>query len=250
MITASYLTLAGSTHGEPPRYSMLERAKAAHAAGIASIGVRLDEPFSISALRYVQIPECEWIDLSQPVTPHTGNDLWAMANLLGVTRVNAGVCLHDVTPGQAAGNLRRLLGYTARLDMTVAVEPVAFGSFPAIAQIADVIRQAGDRAGLLYDFTQVNLAHELDYLHLGRLPVLAEIQACGFRRGDDRDPFMACQDRPLVSESPVMTRQWLRAVRDKAPGAPVSYENPNKRLREMPLLEMAEAAAADMALLA
>lgn len=248
-ITCSYLTLCGSTHGQPPRYPMLDRAKAAAAAGIPSMGIRLDEHAvaSSAALRYVRIPEAEWVDLGETVTPV---HIWRIrycAEYLGVTRINAGVCAKGITPLEAARNLASLLDVTVPLGITVAVEPVAFGSFTRISDIAGILETADATypdCGLLYDFFQVAASKGGFFADIS----VAEIQVCGLGGERDRDPFQASQDRPLIADSVIgipFLLQHIRQVTD----APVSYENPNARLRELPLLQMAEAAAADMALL-
>lgn len=252
MFTASYLTLAGTPHGEPPRYTMRERAMAAHAAGIPSIGIRLDEPLDTGALRYAEIPEAEWVELSEPVTPGMA-DLLKAACDMGVTRLNTGICVRS-TYRDVAANLRHLLDLTAPLGMTVAVEPVAFGMYRTITDIGRLLNAAqvppDGRCGLLYDMWQITSSGPgaVWWQYRGKI---AEIQVCGVRRREPRSPYRASQDRPLIADSDLDIRAWLRKLQDNigGSGVPVSYEEPHAAWRELSLLQAAEAAAADMALL-
>jgi sugar phosphate isomerase/epimerase len=254
-ITASYLTLSGSAYGEPAKYSLLERAKAAHAAGISSIGMSLDDIIpDIVPLRYVKIPELEWLELSRRMAPDEIRKLLWATQYYGATRVNVGVTAATCSPARAAENLKRILDITVPLGMTVAVEPVAFGAMPLISDVRTILELSGaspDQAGLLYDWWQTSYDPENLFANpAGILPVVAEVQVCGFRDDDPGtdDPAVTSQDRnSLTLESPAAIA-WLRDQL-MAPGVPFSYELPNAWLRKLPLLKMAEAAAADMSLM-
>lgn len=256
MITASYLTLAGSAYGEPAKYTLLERAKAAHAAGISSIGVSLDEDADESALRYAAVPECEWLDLNVPPMTEQRYKLYAMRNVLGVTRVNVGVTAKVSSHEGAAENLRRILDITTHLGMTVAVEPVAFGALPLISDVETILELSGadaSDAGLLYDWWQTSYDPRNLFANPSEvLPVIAEVQLCGFRDDDPDtdDPAVTSQDRNSLSWESRRSIRWLRdELARMAPGVPFSYELPNAEMRKLPLMKMAEAAAADMSLL-
>lgn len=255
MITASYLTLAGAPHNDPPRYPMRERAMAAHAVGIPAIGIRLSEPLDPATLKYAQVPEAEWAELSRPANAGTAQLLAAAAGDLGITRVNAGVT-HPSTIGDAARHLRQLLDITVPLGITVAVEPIAFGPYRKLDDIMDILAQAGvsasDSCGTLFDMWQITASTAKTEPITGNRPwyrMVAEIQVCGVRMNDPRDPFTASQDRPLIADSELSIRTWLRLLQDTGITAPVSYEQPHAAWRELSLLQTAEAAAADMALL-
>lgn len=258
-ITASYLTLAGSAYGEPAKYTLLERAKAAHAAGISFIGMSLDDVLpDIVPLRYVKIPEVEWLDLNVPPTVSETRKLRYAAHYYGVTRVNVGVTAKVSSHARAAENLRRILDITVPLGMTIAVEPVAFGALPLISDVRKILELSGaaaQDAGLLYDWWQTSYDPENLFAfgdHSKPLH-LAEVQLCGFRDDDPDtdDPAVTSQDRlKLADSSSVRNMRWLRDELVKLnPAVPFSYELPNAHLRSLPLMKMAEAAAADMGLL-
>ena len=255
-ICASYLTLAGSSYGKPARYSPLERAQAAHAAGIPAIGVSMHEDIDESVLRYVTVPEAEWIELSFPLLAEERRKL-AVLRDLGVTRVNAGVTLPRVSIATAAVNLARLAEVTAPLGITVAVEPVAFGSHKTIDDIRMVLKASGvspEHAGLLYDWWQTSYDPEnlFAFGHDGTLLPLAEVQLCGFRDDDPdtEDPAVTSQDRPLLADCALSSVRWLRnELRKISPDVPLSYEMPRADWRELPLIDVAELAAKDMSLL-
>jgi len=256
-ICASYLTLAGSSYGKRARYSPLERAQAAHAAGIPAIGVSLSEDIDESVLRYVTVPEAEWVELSFPLFTEERYKLAALRNVLGVTRINAGVTLPRVSIAEAAVNLARLAEITAPLGITVAVEPVAFGSHKTIDDIRMVLKASGvspEHAGLLYDWWQTSYDPE-NLFAFGEhepLPPLAEVQLCGFREDDPdtEDPAVTSQDRPLLADCAPSSVRWLRnELRKISPDVPLSYEMPRADWRELPLIDVAELAAKDMSLL-
>lgn len=257
-ITASYLTLSGSAYGEPARYSLLDRAKAAHAAGISSIGMSLDDILpDIVPLRHVSIPEVEWLDLNVPPTISEVRKLHYAAHYYGVTRVNAGVTAKACSRKRAAENLKRICDITVPLGMTVAVEPVAFGAMPLISDVRKILELSGadaSDAGLLYDWWQTSYDPENLFAfgdHSAPLH-LAEVQLCGFRDDDPDtdDPAVTSQDRNSLSYESRRSIRWLRDELVKLnPAVPFSYELPNAHLRSLPLMKMAEAAAADMSLL-
>lgn len=256
-ITASYLTLAGSAYGEPAKYTLLERAKAAHAAGISFIGMSLDDVLpDIVPLRYVKIPEVEWLDLNVPPTVSETRKLRYAAHYYGVTRVNVGVTAKVSSHARAAENLRRILDITVPLGMTIAVEPVAFGALPLISDVEKILELSGadaPDAGLLYDWWQTSYDPRNLFANPAEIfPVIAEVQVCGFRDDDPDtdDPAVTSQDRNSLSWESRRSIRWLRdELATMAPGVPFSYELPNAHLRSLPLMKMAEAAAADMGLL-
>lgn len=230
-ITVSYLTMAGASYGQPAQHDPLDRARAASSAGITSIGVDLHEPVTPAILRYVSVPETEWIDLADEPPPGDIARLLHLINDYGVTRVNVGVC-DTATHEVAARNLQLL---AAKVNITIAVEPVAFGNLRTIADIQRVLKLAEvPTAGLLYDMWQV----QTEYFAIPPANI-AEIQLSGIQRdGIARtDVRSASQDRALLTESVISIPAWLTELHTAGVTAPVSYEVPRAAWRAMPSCE-------------
>jgi sugar phosphate isomerase/epimerase len=252
--TAAYLSLAGASHGHPARWPVLERAKAAHAVGIEAIGVRTDEVMDPEVLRYVAVPEIEWVDLNQPITPRQALAIRLLVADYGATRLNVGLCDDNTLWWLAARNLETVLAATEDLNLTVAVEPVVFGSVSSLADVQKVITQAGaagdPRVGVLYDLCQVQLGtpYREGLGGADKPPAdVVEIQVCGIGYSEPGRPALELtQDRAPIAESVVDVASWLRSLRKAGVTAPVSYENPNAAWRSLDLLPLAEKVAADM----
>lgn len=229
-VCASYLTLAGSAHGEPPRYSALERAKAAAAHGIKAIGIRLDEPLDPAILDYVTVPEAEWLDLSRQITPKEDLTLGVLAYDYGLKRINVGLCDRETIWWQAETHLMAIVSAAKRHGLTVCVEPVAFGGIRTLDNVVRLIKHAGywddPSVGICYDLWQV-AQHYPELQHSAKI---TEIQACGveFRPAD---MFAASQDRPLIQHSQIDVVRWVNSLRSHGCTAPLSYELPNVVLR-------------------
>ena len=263
-ITASVLSLAGSPFPGKPRFSPLERAKAAHAVGIPAIGVTLDELDDLPRkpdriLRYAAIPEAEWIDLRGIPSRVDITRLKTLHDEFGVTRVNVGACDPSTPAKVAARNLRILADDLWFMDM-IAVEPVAFGSPDLYTpeQVEDVIAEAGYWAncGVLLDCWQAAQHGTLPGRYADELPI-GEIQICGRTSVQPAYPsdtihekmFAASQDRLYLREDPSFdVRAWLTLV-NPHDDIPVSYEVPRREHQHMTLTQIAEGIAADLAAL-
>lgn len=253
-LCASYLTLAGSPHGDTPRYSMLERAKAAHAAGIPSIGVLWNEPFEEEAARYVHLYEVEWFELDHDITPAEKESLSRLRET-GTEMIKAGLCGTDARHTVSA--LVSLAEVAYDLDMTVAVEPVAWGRDSSLGDVLDLIDETEGwlwgtgltgSMGICYDLWQV--AQGTPWIHR-EIPVsrIAKVEVSGVSfplSGSVEDHAM---NRPLIRGSDMRVRSWVRNLRSQGFTGMVTYEQPNEWLRSLPLMKMAEAAAEDMSLI-
>jgi sugar phosphate isomerase/epimerase len=244
----SYLTLAGTVHGQAPRYNAEQRAKAAAAAGIGAIGVRWDEPLG-DAASWVQIAEAEWVELTRPVAAELTAGLERLA-AAGCPLVKAGVC-GVTTRREAANALISLVTCARRQSMTVAVEPVAWGCFPSLRDVLDVIALAGFEdspdVGICYDLWQVAMgtAHKEWFCVPARQIAKVEVSGIGFSpAGETADMAM---DRPLLAVSAVNVPLWLDRLTSTGFAGPVTYEQPNCWLRSLPLADMAAAAVRDCA---
>jgi len=247
---ASYLSLAGNPHGKLPRFSAIERAKAAHAAGIPSIGVLWNEPLDPAILRYVQVPEAEWFDLSEVPGIAMIDAMRVLRNDYGVTMIKTGLCAAGFPLDDAARNLTDLMGFAATCGLTVAVEPVAWGSAPSLGDTLALMRAAGvdnrSDVGVCYDLWQLVYGSTISERYY--VPSLAKIEVSGVSFPDGTPLQEAAMDRPLLADSMYDTRGWVSRI--TAPrGVPVTYEVPNAHLRNMPLLETAQAIAIDMEML-
>jgi hypothetical protein len=260
-ITISYLSLACAPYGQPSKHDVLARARAAAGAGLKSVGVDFGDLPHLRAnkteiLSLVKIPECEWVDLGteRPYGEMQAESLRVLAGEFGCTRVNCGVCDMLTRVDQAARNLERLASDAAALGMTVAVEPVAFGSLPFTIDIDDMLTLAGRpaNAGILVDCWQVSYRGEMRPRRLPFKPVwpVAEIQLCGPTRSGPHDTREASQDRMSLRNS-IEFGSWSRDIRTwlaefNTGGAPVSYEVPRTDWRQLPLEEVARLVADDI----
>lgn len=261
-VTISYLTLACAPWGEHAKHNVVSRARAAARVGLTSLGVDFGDIPELRAhrkevLALARFPECEWVDLGteHPYDASQKEALRIMAGEFGTTRVNCGVCDLKTRTDQAAQNLVRLTQDAAELGMTVAVEPVAFGSHPLTLDIADVLSLAGmpANAGMLVDLWQVTYRGEM---YPAPLPAkaawpVAEIQLCGGTRPFPRTARGDSQNRRSLAEDGRTgsgnIRYWLRAF--NVMNAPVSYEVPRTDWREMELEDVAALVAEDLKVL-
>lgn len=250
-VCASYLTLAGSPHGAKPAYSMLERAKAAHAAGIPSIGVLWNEPFEEKAQDYVHLYEVEWFELDHDITTKEKESLSRLRET-GCEMIKAGICGKDARNTVSA--LISLAEVAHDLDMTVAVEPVAWGRDSSLRDVADLIDEADGwlwktgTTGVCYDLWQVSQGTPW----ISRdIPVgkIAKVEVSGVSFPLEGTVEHRAMNRPLISGSDIRIRSWVRSLREQGFTGTITYEQPNQWLRSLPLMKMAEAAAADMKLL-
>lgn len=227
-LTSSFLTLAGADYDKEPAHGMLSRAIAAHAAGFDSMGININEECDSSALAYVKTPEAEWIDLDRDDSHirECITKLDKLQRVMGITRVNVGVCVPDKVSWP---DLVRRLRMLADTGLTVAFEPVAFGSMSSVYECSCVINLVNrPNVGLLHDVWHV-WHDNASYAWGSPECPIAEIQICGIPRqmpAGRRHILAASQDRPYIHESHVGIMGWLKLLRDEGITAPVSVENP------------------------
>lgn len=182
---ASYLTLCGSAFGEPARYGIATRARAAYRAGFTGIGADSHEVnsdlVSVADRLPVPVTELEWFDLGKPDWKIARNIL-TMADALGtVTRVNVGMCeqspMADVT---LVTTLRRFADMAGQHGLTVAVEPVAFGASWQPDRVGNIIATADmPNAGFLWDTWQVGRAQMFGAVCDIPASMVTEVQLAG-----------------------------------------------------------------------
>jgi sugar phosphate isomerase/epimerase len=253
---ASYLTLAGCRYGEPTRHHLLQRADAAAAAGIREIGAcaaemgLLTSPDSFRHLAYalhgIRVPEIEWVDLSLPRDGHNERQLFMMADAFRSTRLNVGVCgtahvPHDVLTQR----LRHLALRAADHGLTIAVEPVCFGSLGKPGDVAQIVADCGEpNVGLLLDVYHSYRAAEGDLLVMSRgldADMIVEIQLSGVNEKPTGDLFTDCQDhRRLPGEGDPIIPHFLAATLAQNPAIPISVEVISTELRGLDLNEAAQ----------
>jgi hypothetical protein len=173
MTTASFLTLAGSRFGEPAGRDLWQRSTLAAAAGFTGIGAVPSDAVAWSPDLPCPVTELEWLDLAAPCW----GDLDRLL-AMGGSRVNAGVCGPLPCDGAMMRTLRSLADAVSPL--TVAVEPVAFGSLWSVTACLDLIRAAGrQNVGLLWDCWQVRAHGEILPSLASMAPLTAEVQLAG-----------------------------------------------------------------------
>jgi len=230
----------------------MDRAKAAHAVGIPSIGVLWDDPLTPEILKYTEIPEVEWIELSRPVTLDMDATLGKLADEYGVTLVKTGLCSPDYPVDWAALNLRRLVDIAARYGLTVAVEPVAWGNTSSLGKTLGMMTQAGvadrDNVGICYDLWQIAYGSRISERY--HLPKVAKVEVSGIKLPKvDSSLIEAAMDRPLLADSEYETSDWVNRVTANLDYPVVTYEVPSAHLRDLSLLETAQIVAEDMEVL-
>ena len=251
LLPASYLTLSGSEHkAHQPRYNALDRAKAAHAVGIPGIGILLGEELDPAILKYADVVECEWLDLSQRVTPADVENL-RIAQDYGCSLVKTGLCDNQTTPQQARENLSTVIDAAGETGMTVAFEPVVWGNLPRLRDADPVISGETDWpeiVGICYDTWQIATGSWPEGLWYPTTDI-AKVEVSGVKLAIPEDLETAAMDRPLLTESHINISTWVKDLLSRGFTGPVTYEQPVARWREQSLIETAEAAAADMATL-
>ena len=247
MFTASFITLSGGPYDQTPKWDMRTRGMAARNAGIESIGVSIHETLQPDVLNYVRVPECEWINIDSVVTPMTIDRIRRVRDILGVTRVNVGACGQTPMP---YGFMAKQCAYIARATgITVAVEPVAFGSMRRVSEVLNVAEMSDDsRVGMLWDMWQVHADSSAYRSYTPDPSLIAEIQVCGVPEYVTF-PRPESQDRPLMRFSQVDVIAWLRDLKNAGVNCPVSYEDPHYR-PGYDLDQYASMAARDLSLLA
>ena len=249
---ASYLSLSGSSHGQYPRYSPLQRARAANSAGIPSIGVLWNEEITPSVLQFASIFEVEWFELSSPVTLEMEEALRRLSRV-GVRVVKTGLCAPQYPVDWAAVNLRHLVRVATSYGLTVAVEPVAWGHTPSLHDTLSMMRQADvldhPDVGICYDLWQVAYGSPWSEQR-GDLPRIAKVEISGIQYPTGGSIALDAMDRPLLGNSSTdhPISEWVRRILAQQ-DVPVTYEVPNQSLREMPLTDAAMTIARDMDLL-
>lgn len=251
-LTASVLSLKGTRYGQEPRFTLLERARAAFGQGIAAVGAELGDEFCPEVFDYAHVDELEWVDLDKPLDAATLRQVTAAFTRTGANRINVGSCGTTPVPLDViAGRIATLADeiYPA----AVAVEPVAFGWLGHVDAVLDVISRAGRlNAGLLLDFWQVT--QDADWTSpCGNpvpVPMIAEVQVCGtaepLMTGTVEDVFVASQDRPHIADSEVDAADWLRSLRQQGYTGPVSFEMPYAENYTLPLDAIAANLATEM----
>jgi sugar phosphate isomerase/epimerase len=212
-LTCSYLTLAGCGHEGKPMHALDTRAYAALMAGFSSIGAgpsdtNLDPHVLKNMQALGQVTELEWFEMGDPNWAEL-NELFQFADKLGtVNCLKVGVCKSDRN-GSEAEVLRTVAKRAADHGIRVTVEPVAWGAFPTIDDVLNLMNEAGGRnMGLLYDTWQV-------YYHERKLPIvdpelISSIEISGTREGQapstNREQILA----------QAMNRTWPNAGIDTA----------------------------------
>jgi sugar phosphate isomerase/epimerase len=242
-VTASFLTLSGSTVGHQPRHNLVERSQVAQQFGFEGIGACADElsglskatMSAIAATLPCPVTELEWFDLGAPAK-HCAKTLFDAADAFGAHRVNVGVC-HDWSPRKGRIVLRNFAEEAETHGIDVAVEPVAFGALWDPREVMAVIDSTGQRnVGLLLDTWQMTYAMH-DAVSSFEVPWnrISEVQLAGsYRQGHTMHCAMErCLPGHKGDESDVLS--WYQQFRAHHPLLPVSVEVTSTTLRKQKL---------------
>ena len=253
-VRASHHSLSGCRHGQPPVHGLVQRAGAAQQAGITEIGACLDDlgAWDRRALKrlvhehHVRVAELEWVDLGEPRSV-AEDDLLAMADIFGSRQLNVGVCSPDTYPESwLAKRLKSLAQRAADHNLTVAFEPVVFGSVPDIFAVQRIVEAACEpNVGMLLDVYHMarDRWDNLDGLY-GELVVGVQIN------GIDRPAVLpswpygllneAQCDRLMPDEGDFPVGDWLAALTAKGVVARLSVEVLSDTHRALPLFDAAQ----------
>jgi sugar phosphate isomerase/epimerase len=216
-LVASFFTLTGAGFGEPPRYSFVERCRAAAEAGFTGIGLHVDDlsrtvasGLDVDAMRAVlaetglRVTEIEFLGgwaLHEDAASleRTISGIEAVADAFGGRHVSAGEFRGGI-PFDPEGAATRLDEIARRLDqrgLLIAVEAFPWSALARPATVPDLLRRTRSR----------NLGQLIDVWHF-------------YNNGGDPDaltgPVVAVQlnDGPRVYEDYLL---HARAAR-KLPG--------------------------------
>jgi 4-hydroxyphenylpyruvate dioxygenase len=258
-VAAAHHSLSGTTHGSPPAHTLLQRAAAAEAAGITEIGACADDlgdwaPRELERLvrhHNVRVAELEWVDLGDPRDEVREERLFALADLFGARQLNVGVCSPDQLPvAYLAKRLRHLAARASFHDLTIAFEPVVFGSVATVDRAEAIIARAGHppNVGTLIDTYHMARASWASIEAISPELVVA-IQLCDVDLLDEKPSwphglFTESQNnRRLPGDGDFPLGRWLASLRAAGVRARTSIEVISSQLRSLPLYESAQAIA-------
>lgn len=263
-IGASLHTLSGARHGELSRWNLTARASAARSAGIQAIGAcpedlgYADPSWLADTVRqqHVDVDELEWVSLEDPPDADTHRLIFKLADVFQARRLNVGVCSADPEYGNIpplARRLKRLARHAADHGVTVAVEPVVFGSLGTIEQVQHLVEATGeDNVGTVLDaYHWARADWTTSVRHVDTAMVVA-IQVCGV---DQVAPLPAYPhglfaeaqcSRRLPDEGDFPVARWLHNLRAAGCTAPVEAEVISDQLRGMTPYKAAAAVASSM----
>lgn len=253
-ITLSMLTLRGARFDQPAKFTALERAKAAHDAGFHSIGLEYNDPtLTGDVLDWVFVDELEWLNVDRRLSDDTLSDVIKAILMTQATRINAGVGIGTAEPmplDRVTANVQALADAIAPYGVTVAMEPIAFGWLPKVADVCQIVRDAGrDNVGLLLDVFQTHADPTWTHDEIDT-SMIAEVQLAGTMCHYPRTKhglFMAAMNRPSLADSEMPIKPWLdNLVNDRGYHGPVSYELPHAVNAGMSLDDIARNVASDL----
>jgi sugar phosphate isomerase/epimerase len=205
-------------------------------------------------LDWVQVPELEWLNVDRPLADEVIADVIRVAGMLKSTRINVGVGIGTSSPvpiRDVCANVAMLADALAPHRIMVALEPIAFGWLPKVADVYGIVHDVNrPNLGLLLDVFHVHAdptwSHEMIPAHM-----IAEVQLAGTMAqypAGKHDRFMAAMDRPSITDSAMDITQWLKhLITDRGYAGPVSYETPHARNANMGLNMIARNIARDIA---
>lgn len=256
-VRVAHHTLSGARHGERPKHSLLTRADAAHLAGIHEIGACAADlgSWDPAALarevrrHHVTVGELEWLDVGEP-DAEAENQLMLLADHLGAKQLNVGVCAPASYPERyLVWQLKRIAILAAAHNLTVAFEPVVFGSVPDYRDVQRIIEQAGEpNVGLLldtYHMARWNWTGVDDI----RADMVVAVQISGLRWVPvcPAWPYGLLQEaqcgRLMPDEGDFPVADWLQSLKDMGVQARLSVEILSDTQRARTVFDAADAVA-------
>ena len=259
-LVASHFTLTGAGFGEPPRYSFVERCRAASTAGFGGIGLHVDDlprtlasGLTVADMRAVladnglRVVEIEflggWAVGTDPgVLERTVAGIEAVADAFGGRHVSAGEFRGDVRLAEdAPARLDALAQRLGRRGLRVAVE-----GFPW-----SVLAGPTTIAGLLGRTREPNLGQLVDVWHFfnnGGDPASLTGPIAAFQLNDGprvHDDYLvhARTSRRLPGTGDLDVTALIRAAVSAGFAGPWCVEVNTPQLRALPVNEIARRAA-------
>jgi sugar phosphate isomerase/epimerase len=164
-LVASFFTLTGAGFGEPPRYSFVERCRAAAEAGFTGIGLHVDDlsrtvasGLDVDAMRAVlaetglRVTEIEFLggwalDEDAASLERTISGIEAVADAFGGRHVSAGEFRGGtpLDPEVAATRLDEIARRLDRRGLRIAVEAFPWSALARPATVPDLLRRTRSR---------------------------------------------------------------------------------------------------------
>jgi sugar phosphate isomerase/epimerase len=268
-VYASFYTLSGAPVTQPSRFTLRQRAQAAARAGLAGIGLSVQDYISLtlasspSALRAavdnagVIVHEIGFVygwerSGSTERWRHYESRLLEMAEVFDADRLNLG--LYQAAPGwfidDVAETFRGICDRAQEVGLQVALEPMAVSSLSHLSQAEEVLNLAGaPNAGILIDsyhlFRSGDGLAELAQIPPDHIIAIQLNDAPAMLRGDLEEECVSARELP--GRGGLDLTELLVTLDVMGVDAPISVEVMSTEFGRLPVYEAAERTAAAVA---